>query len=88
MAARLAPSSKTAGASAMKSSVVNLLDVEMIVVGGGLGEADDLLLDTARATMWTHVLGAQRRPEVPVVPARLGNDAGVIGAALLAASRG
>ena len=70
------------------ASVVNLLDVEMIVVGGGLGEADDLLLDTARATMWTHVLGAQRRPEVPVVPARLGNDAGVIGAALLAASRG
>ena len=69
------------------ASVVNLLDVEMIVVGGGLGEADDLLLDTARATMWTHVLGAQRRPEVPVVPARLGNDAGVIGAALLAADR-
>jgi glucokinase len=67
------------------ASLVAVLDPAVIVVGGGVSEAGDLLLDPARRLMRENVTGAERRPLPPVVAATLGNDAGVVGAALLAA---
>lgn len=66
------------------AGLVNVLDPEVVVIGGGVGEAGDLLLGPLRAAYLAAVEGADVRPEVPIVPARLGNDAGAIGAALLA----
>lgn len=69
------------------ASLVNALDPQIVVVGGGgaVG-AGDLLLDPARQTMATRLYGGPRRaPEI--VLAQLGDDAGVIGAALLAMVR-
>jgi glucokinase len=63
---------------------VNVLDPEVVVIGGGVGEAGDLLLGPLREAYRAAVEGGDVRPEVPIVPARLGNDAGAIGAALLA----
>ncbi|MGH2679951.1 MAG: ROK family protein [Actinomycetota bacterium] len=67
------------------AGLVNVLDPEIVVVGGGVADAGDLLLGPARDAFLDAVEGADVRPPVPIVPAALGNDAGAIGAALLAA---
>jgi glucokinase len=66
------------------AGLVNILDPEVVVVGGGASEAGDLLLEPARAAVRRSVMAYDRRPDVPVREAVLGNDAGAIGAALLA----
>ncbi len=64
--------------------LVNVLDPEVVVVGGGVAEAGELLLGPARASFADTVEGAAFRPPVPLVVAELGNDAGAVGAAALA----
>jgi len=59
-------------------------DPGMFVIGGGVSAAGDLLLDSARETFKRHLAGRGYRPEARIVAARLGNDAGLIGAADLA----
>ena len=66
------------------AGLVNVLDPEIVVVGGGVAETGDLLLDPAREAFWSTVELRRGRPDVPLVPALLGNDAGAIGAAALA----
>lgn len=67
------------------ASIVNLLDPDVIVVGGGAAAGTgELLLKPARTAMTERVIGHHRREIAPVVPARLGYDAGLIGAAALA----
>ena len=67
------------------ANLVNVLDPEVIVIGGGLVEAADLLLPDVRTHFETLVMAGDRRPEVPILPAVLGERAGAIGAAVLAA---
>jgi glucokinase len=55
-----------------------------VVVGGGVAEEGDLLLEPARAAFLGAVEAPDRRPEVPILAAELGNDAGAMGAAALA----
>jgi glucokinase len=69
------------------ANVVNLLDSEIVVLGGGLAEAGELLMQPTRAAYQELVLAADHRPTVPIVVAQLGEQAGAIGAALLAAAR-
>ena len=59
-------------------------DPERIIVGGGVGEAGEVLLGPARDTLRRTLTGRGFRPEPEVVSARLGPDAGFIGAADLA----
>jgi glucokinase len=66
------------------ASLVAILDPEVIVVGGGVSESGDLLLHPARRLLAESVTGADRRPLPDVVAAQLGNEAGVVGAAMLA----
>jgi glucokinase len=63
---------------------VNLLDPEVVVVGGGVADIGPMLLEPAREAYRRTVLAPDHRPDVPIVPAALGNDAGAIGAAALA----
>jgi glucokinase len=65
-------------------NLILILDVATVVVGGGLVEAGDLLLDPVRRAVAERLPKAQQRPLVPIVPAQLGEHAGAIGAALLA----
>jgi glucokinase len=65
------------------AGLVNVLDPEIVVVGGGAAAAGELLLAPVRGAFLASVEGADERPDVPIVPAALGNDAGAIGAALL-----
>ena len=63
-------------------SVVNLLDVDGIVLGGGLGTRfGPKAAERIREKMRPHVFNPTRDP--PVRPAELGDDGGAIGAALL-----
>ena len=69
------------------ANVVNILDSEVVVIGGGLAEAGDLLLDPIRAAYDELVMGGAHRELVPIVQAQLGERAGAWGAALLAHAR-
>jgi glucokinase len=57
-------------------------DPECYVLGGGLLQAGDLLLESARHAFASLVEGGDRRPLADIVPAAFGERAGAVGAAL------
>ncbi|HEY3253967.1 MAG TPA: ROK family protein, partial [Polyangiaceae bacterium] len=63
------------------SYLVNILDPQMIVLGGGVMEAGDLLLEGTRSSIARHSLKGSR---IPVAISALGDDAGLIGAVFAA----
>jgi glucokinase len=63
---------------------VNVLDPDVVVVGGGAMDAGELLLEPARLRYAEAVEASEARPDVPIVAAELGTEAGAIGAAKLA----
>jgi glucokinase len=65
------------------SSIVNMLNPEAIVIGGGVIAAGEMLLGPARREMMARAL-VPARDTVQVVAAAFGDEAGMIGAALLA----
>lgn len=67
------------------ASVAAILDPELVVLGGGVSEAGALLIDPALAAFRRQLTGRGHRPEARFALAKLGNDAGMIGAADLAA---
>ncbi len=71
---------------AQVAHLVNTLDPEAVVVGGGLGLSDgplwDRLLDSTRQRIWCSL---QR--DLPILHADTGTDAGWLGAALVATAR-
>jgi len=67
------------------ANIVNIFDPEVIVVGGGAAAGNgELLIGPARDSMGGHILGTAWRKPVRLVSAELGNDAGIVGAAVLA----
>lgn len=64
------------------ASATHLLDLEVVTVGGGLAQAGPLLFDPLEDAFRRHArMGFAR--EVRVVPAALGQEAGLVGAAAL-----
>jgi glucokinase len=66
------------------ASLITVLDPAAIVVGGGVSEAGDLLLEPMRRSFVDHLSVRGHRPVAEIRLAQLGNEAGVIGAADLA----
>jgi glucokinase len=64
--------------------LVNILDPELVVIGGGLVHLGEALLAPIRSALPAHVEAASRRTLPPVVAAALGEQAGAVGAAALA----
>lgn len=64
------------------ASVVNLLNPEKIIIGGGVAAAGDILMNPIKETLVKRAMPISGAA-VEVVPAQLGNTAGVIGASLL-----
>jgi len=64
------------------ASLANIFDPDVIVVGGGVIAAGDLLLAPARAELAVRALPPMN--ETPVVAAEFGPDAGMVGAATMA----
>jgi glucokinase len=65
--------------------VADVYDPEMIVIGGGVSESAPLFLDDARDHYQSAITGAGYRPLARIRTAQLGDDAGLVGAATLAA---
>lgn len=63
-------------------SVINLLNPEKVIIGGGVAAAGDLLLDPIKKTIKERAMVVAGN-SVEIVPAELGNSAGVIGASML-----
>ena len=64
------------------ASLVNCIDPEVIVLGGGVSKAGGFLLDAVRAEARRYVL-YKTLPSARIELAKLGPDAGIIGAAML-----
>jgi len=67
------------------SSAVNLLDIRVVIVGGGVSNAGDFLLDPARATLRDQVFPGLQEG-LRIEQEHMGNKVGVLGAAHLAFS--
>ncbi len=65
------------------TSLVNVLNPELVVIGGGLVAAGELLLEPAREIVASRTFPFLHE-RLRIVPARFGIEAGMIGAALLA----
>ena len=64
-------------------NLVNIFNPEVIIIGGGVAKMGDLLLNPARQVVKERAfkLSAQA---ARIVPAQLGDDSGLIGAAAFA----
>jgi glucokinase len=67
-------------------SILNILDLEACIVGGGVSQAGDVLLEPIRRRLADHCW-PQIANGVTVVAAELRNDAGILGAAAQALER-
>ncbi len=65
------------------ADMINIFSPQIVVVGGGICKEGDYLLDPVREIVRSEVFGSGLLPERKIVVAELGNDAGLIGAALL-----
>jgi glucokinase len=63
------------------ASLTAVLDPAVVVVGGGVSAADELLLEPTRRAFAAQLTGRGHRPMLDIRKARLGNRAGLIGAA-------
>jgi glucokinase len=66
------------------ASLVNVLDLQRVVVGGGVAAAGELLLVPARTSLDRNLFARAHRQIPDVVTSRQGVDAGWVGAGLLA----
>jgi glucokinase len=64
------------------TSLVNVFNPEVVVIGGGLVATGDLMLAPARAVVAERALMPARN-QVRIVPARFGDESGMLGAAAL-----
>lgn len=69
--------------AAMIASVAAVCDLDLVVIGGGVANSGDLLFEPVRAKL-AHYAGLDFLAGLRVVPAELGGEAGLIGAARLA----
>jgi len=70
----------------MLTGVINFINPERIIIGGGVANAGKFLFGPLGMTINKRAMKIQRK-SVKIVKARLGEDAGVIGAAVLAKER-
>ena len=76
------------GLGLLAASLVNLLDPDCVVIGGGIADRlQEEFLEPIRSTAVRHILRAPHLEPVRIVPSRLGDHAGAIGAAVIAWNR-
>jgi glucokinase len=66
------------------ADLASLFDPSAFIVGGGLSDEGELVLDPIRKSYKRWLVGGNWRPVADVLAARLGNKAGLVGAADLA----
>jgi glucokinase len=66
------------------ASVAAILDPAVVVIGGGVADAGELLLRPAREGFASQLSARGHRPVAEIAVASMGNEAGIVGAADLA----
>lgn len=66
------------------ASIAAIIDPAVVLIGGGVSRAGDLLLGPLRGSYQNHLSAAAHRPIADIRVAELGNDAGLVGVADLA----
>jgi len=56
------------------------MDLRVSIIGGGISAAGDFVMNAVQKSVAQHVLKPLRN-DIQVLPARLGNNAGILGAA-------
>lgn len=64
------------------ASFINIFDFELVIVGGGISAAGDFIFEPMRKIAKERVLSVHKN-KFKIVPAQLGNHAGILGAAAL-----
>lgn len=64
------------------ASVLNVLDLRYVIIGGGISAAEQFVFDAIERSVRSRVLKGSKE-DIHVVPAQLGNAAGILGAASL-----
>ena len=64
------------------ANLINLFNTQMIVVGGGIAQAGEIILDPIRRTATACAIRSMSRT-CSIVPAELGDNAGVLGSAAI-----
>ncbi len=62
------------------AGVMNIMDLRVSIIGGGISGAGDFVMNAVQESVVQHVLKPLRR-DIRVLPAQLGNEAGLLGAA-------
>jgi glucokinase len=65
------------------ANIINLIDPEVIIIGGGVSGSSDLFLNKAKMKMAEFIMNPTARKEIKILKSKLGGQAGMIGAALL-----
>ena len=65
------------------SNVINALQPDVVCIGGGISGQGEKILKPIRAAVKAERYSVYAEKQTAIVPAELGNDAGIIGAALL-----
>ena len=65
------------------TNLVNILSPEMVLIGGGISCQGERLLAPIRRYVAANCFGGEERPQPVIQAAKLGNEAGIIGAAAL-----
>lgn len=65
------------------SNLINIFEPDIIVIGGGFARYDYMLLDPLKQKLINSNLIFNQREDINIKVAKLGNDAGIIGASLL-----
>lgn len=69
-------------------TLMHLFNPQVIVVGGGVTKTGDLLFEPMRAAVREYVLDPAYYEHVPIIPAALGDNVALLGAAALVTTKG
>lgn len=69
-------------------SLAHLFNPQIIVVGGGVSKTGDLLFEPMREAVRQYTIDSAYCDNLPIVPAALGDNVALIGAAALVATHG
>jgi glucokinase len=66
------------------ASLLHLYNPGIVIIGGGVSFVGDIFFEPVRSTVRRHTMNELYWRDVPIVPAALGDDAGLVGAGALA----
>ena len=65
------------------ANIINILDPEVVIIGGGLTGASEFFLPQAKETMKKYIISPKSRKNVKIIAGQFGENSGAIGAAAL-----